>query len=40
MKDYSQLTRAELIELVGELKQKATVNEVQQTKHTEALHSY
>jgi PAS domain S-box-containing protein len=37
MKDYGQLTRAELIELVGELQQKTTVNEVQQTKHIDAL---
>src|SRR5271154_1074315 len=37
MKDYGQLTRAELIELVGELQQKASVNEVQQTRHIDAL---
>ena len=37
MKDYSRLTRAELIELVGELQQKATVSEVQQIKHIDAL---
>jgi PAS domain S-box-containing protein len=37
MKDYGQLTRDELIDLVKELQQKVTVNEVQQTKHTDAL---
>ncbi len=37
MKNYGQLKRAELIELVRELQQKVTVNEVQQTKHTDAL---
>jgi two-component system, LuxR family, sensor kinase FixL len=37
MKDYSQLTRAELTELIGELQQKASADEVQQTQHTNAL---
>jgi PAS domain S-box-containing protein len=37
MKDYGQLTRAKLIGLVGELQQKATANEVQQTRHIDAL---
>jgi PAS domain S-box-containing protein len=37
MKDHGQLTRAELIELVGELQHKEAVNEVQQTKHIDAL---
>jgi PAS domain S-box-containing protein len=37
MKDHGQLTRVELIELVGELQKKASVNEVQQIKHTDAL---
>ena len=37
MKDYGQLMRAELIELVGELQKKASVNEVQQTKYMDAL---
>ena len=37
MKDYSQLTRAELIELVKELQQKVAVNEVQQTKNIDAM---
>jgi PAS domain S-box-containing protein len=38
MKDYGQLTRAELLELVVELQQKATGNEVQKIKHTADLH--
>jgi len=37
MKAYGQLTRAELIELVGELQQKAGDNEVQQIKNIDAL---
>jgi PAS domain S-box-containing protein len=37
MKGYGQLTRAELVELVGELQQKASVNEVQQIKTIDAL---
>jgi PAS domain S-box-containing protein len=37
MKDYSQLTRAELIELVKELQQLVAVNKVEQTKHMSAL---
>jgi two-component system CheB/CheR fusion protein len=36
MKNYDRLTRAELIELAVEFQKKAAVNEVQQTKHTEA----
>jgi len=37
MKDYSRLTRAELIDLVGELQQKTMAGEAQQIKHTAAL---
>ncbi|HTV76561.1 MAG TPA: PAS domain S-box protein [Candidatus Baltobacteraceae bacterium] len=37
MKGHGQLTRAELIELVGELQKKASANEVQQIKHIDAL---
>jgi PAS domain S-box-containing protein len=37
MKDHSQLTRAELIELVKELQQVMSVNKVEQTKHKSAL---
>jgi two-component system sensor kinase FixL len=37
MKDYGQLTRGELIKIVKELQQMATVSEVQQTKSTDAL---
>ncbi|MGH7991300.1 MAG: hypothetical protein ACREDS_14065, partial [Limisphaerales bacterium] len=37
MKDYGQLTRAELIELAKELRQKMHVNEAQQTKSADAL---
>jgi PAS domain S-box-containing protein len=37
MKDYGQLTRAELVELVGELQEKAAVNKMQQIKNVDAL---
>jgi PAS domain S-box-containing protein len=37
MNDQSRLTRAELIEVVGELREKAIVNELQQVKNIEAL---
>ena len=37
MKDYSRLTRAELIDLVGELQQKEMATAAQQIKHTAAL---
>ena len=37
MKDYSRLTRAELIDLVKTLGQKTAIDEARQTKHSEAL---
>jgi two-component system, LuxR family, sensor kinase FixL len=37
MKDYGQLTRAELMELVRDLQQKAMASEAQQAKNTDAL---
>ena len=37
MKDYGQLTRAELIELVRDLRQKVMASEAQQIKNTDAL---
>jgi PAS domain S-box-containing protein len=37
MKDYGQLTRAELVELIGELQEKSTVNKMQQIKNLDAL---
>jgi two-component system, LuxR family, sensor kinase FixL len=37
MKDYGQLTHAELIELVRDLQQKAMASEAQQVKNTDAL---
>src|SRR5471032_1874997 len=37
MKDYDRLTRAELIGLVEELQQKAAANEVQKSRHMDAL---
>src|SRR5277367_1623095 len=37
MKDYSRLTRGELIKIVKELQQMASVNEARQTKSTDAL---
>ena len=37
MKDHSSLTRAELIELVRDLQQKAMAGEAQQARHTDAL---
>ena len=37
MNDYASLSRAELVDLVRELSQKTTINEVQQARHTDAL---